>query len=362
MMSSPVRRVLGPVAAVALTAVLAACSSGSGTNAGAPASDSSGADLAFFKGKTITYIIPNTPGSPPGLIMTAMKPGLEQYLGAKINIVYNSNVATVGENLVGAAKPDGLTLGNIAMQVVLNEEYTGSGAPSFNLADESYVGATHAAPSGIFGCKESDFTSYDQLVQKQTPVKIVEITTGSNNELNHLLMTAYPVPHKYLTGYTTADVLVGCQRGDGNFTASSLARALNAQGTAVVAGLTPLLLTGPVPDGSPNAFLNGTVPTLAQYEQQHPPATALGKQAMDLAVAALSSTAPNFTTFGPKGIPAARLKALTDAFTAVSQQAPVQKASLQAAIPAGFVAPDTVLTFITQQLAQKPLVRQVSGS
>jgi tripartite-type tricarboxylate transporter receptor subunit TctC len=362
-------RGVGAVAAVMVAALLAVgCSSGSDGSSAGSGNSSSGAsgkvapDLAFFKGKTITYIVPNTPGSPPGLIMTAMKPGLEKYLGATINIEYNTNVATVGEDIVGSAKPDGLTLGNMGLQVVLNEEYTGKGVPSFSLDSVSMVGATYAAPAAVFGCEETAFSSYSQLLQSKAAVKVVEITTGSNDEFNHLLMAAYPVPHQYLSGYTTADVLVGCQRGDGNLSTSSLARALDAAGTAVVPGLTPLLLTGPVPAGSPNAFLNGQVPTLAQYAKENPPANALGKQAVAFAIQAFESSAPNYTTFGPPGIPAARLLALTDAFTAVSKTAAVEKAALQAAIPPGFASPATVKSFIASQLAAKSLVEQVSKS
>jgi tripartite-type tricarboxylate transporter receptor subunit TctC len=360
-------RLPAAAAAVVMSLVLAACSSSGseGTPGSSSASASPGsaaAGLAFFKGKTITYVIPNTPGSPPGLIMEAMKSGLEKYLGATINIEYNSNVATVGEDVVGTAKPDGLTLGDMALQVVLNEEYSGQGTPAFSLNDVSWVGATYAAPSGVFGCQESSFTSFGALVKSRTPLKIVEITTGSNDEMNRLLMAAWPVPHTFLTGYTTADVTAGCQRGDGNFSSSSLARALNASGTSVVAGLTPLLLTGPVPAGSPNAFLNSKVPTFAEYAKQNPPTTALGREAIALAISSFSSTAPNFTTFGPPGIPASRLAALTAAFTAVAAEPAVTKASLLAAIPPGFVAPATVTAFVKQQLQAKSLVQELSGS
>ena len=316
-------------------------------------------DFKFFRGKTITYIVPNTPASTPGVIISAMVPGLEKYLGASINLQFNSSVATVGEDIVGSAPPDGLTLGNMAMQVVMDEEWANSGTPNFPLRTTSWIGATYGAPSMVVGCNNPPFSTFEQAVSGAYTLKYVEVAIGSTNEMNHLLSVAYGAPHQYLTGYTTANVAAGCQRGDGNISSSSLARALNATGTASVPGMTPLLLSGPVPKASPSAWLNSQVPTAAQYLKTHKPKTALGRRAMNLLVQTLQNSSPNFTTFGPPGIPPARLLALTDAFRAVANTAVVHQASLETGVPPGFVSAAGVTSFIKQNLKDQSIMEQL---
>jgi tripartite-type tricarboxylate transporter receptor subunit TctC len=346
-------------------ALAVGCSSGSGGSSAASGNASSGAsgkvapDLAFFKGKTITYIVPNTPGSPPGLIMTAMKPGLEKYLGATINIEYNTNVATVGEDIVGSSAPTGLTLGNLTPLVVLNEVYANSGAPDFSLTDASWIGATKTAPILVAGCKTTDFSSYSQLIQNKAAVKAVNIPTGATNEITRLLLQIFPASHEYLSGYTATTAIVGCQRGDGNYAALGVSKALNVAGTAAIPGVTPLLLSSPMPSASPSAFLNSQVPTIAGLAKQFPPTTSMGKKALQIANETFNTDTPYYATFGPPGIPAARVLALTDAFAAVSTTAAVQKAALAAGVYPGFVDASTLANFFKTELAQKSAVQQI---
>jgi tripartite-type tricarboxylate transporter receptor subunit TctC len=353
-------RLLAAPAAVLLScSLVTACSSS--TSGGSPAASSSagGADVAFFKGKTINYIIPNTPGSPPGLILTAMKPTLEKYLGATINIEYNTNVATVGEDIVGSSKPDGLTLGNLTPLVVLNEEYADSGAPNFALGDVSWVSATKTAPILVGACGSASISSYSSLISKQTKLEIVDIPTGATNEMTRLLMQIFPVPHSYLNGYTAATAITGCQRGDGNFAALGVSKALNAAGTAPAAGVTPLLLSSAMPSNSPNAFLNSKVPTLATLAKQHPPKTALGKEALQIADETFDTNTPYYATFGPPGIPKSRLLALDAAFEAASQTKATQQAELAAGVYPGYVDSSALTSFFTTALAQKAEVQKL---
>jgi tripartite-type tricarboxylate transporter receptor subunit TctC len=353
-------RLLAAPAAVLLScSLVAACSSSGSGGSPAPSSSASGPDVAFFNGKTINYVIPNTPGSPPGLILTAMKPALEKYLGATINIEYNTNVATVGEDIVGSSKPDGLTLGNLTPLVVLNEEYAASGAPDFSLDDVSWVSATKTAPILVGACGGASISSYSSLISKQTKLEIVNIPTGATNEMTRLLMQIFPVPHSYLNGYTAATAITGCQRGDGNFAALGVSKALDAAGTAPVAGVTPLLLSSAMPSNSPNAFLNSKVPTLATLAKQDPPKTALGKEALQIADETFTTNTPYYATFGPPGIPKSRLLALDAAFEAASQTTAAKEAELAAGVYPGYVDSSALTSFFTTALAQKAEVQKL---
>jgi tripartite-type tricarboxylate transporter receptor subunit TctC len=62
----------------------------------------------FYKGKTITVIIPSSPGGTFDLISRVMAPYLEKYTGAK---TLSQNSAQIqSQNMIARSKPDGLTV------------------------------------------------------------------------------------------------------------------------------------------------------------------------------------------------------------------------------------------------------------
>ena len=63
---------------------------------------------AFYKGKTITVLIPSSPGGTFDLMSRAMSPYLEKYTGAR-TLMQNSKVI-LAQNMLSRSKPDGLTV------------------------------------------------------------------------------------------------------------------------------------------------------------------------------------------------------------------------------------------------------------
>jgi len=364
-------RRFAPIGAVTALAILllAACSSSGGssdTSSGASTGSSSGTaagqpDLSFFKGQTITYVVANAPGSVGGLQAVAMQSGLEKYLGATVHIEYVPGDNTIGEDKVGTAAPNGLTIGELSLPVALNNIYANTGALTFNVFNASYVGATYTSPFIVVACPGSGITSFSQVVHSTKQISLLDIATGPDNELEHILMAAYNVKHKYITGYTSATYGEGCLRGDGDIMVTTPTEVLNASSTALDPGVKLLLETDLTPSSSSLTFLNGG-PTLAQFAKQDPPTTAEGQQALSLALSTYVDADPQFATFGPAGIPANRLLALTDAMRAVTGQALVQAAFVKAALVPGFVAPAAISTYLSDSTKYKSLIEQILGT
>jgi tripartite-type tricarboxylate transporter receptor subunit TctC len=317
-----------------------------------PAGASSRAEgVKSFEGKTIDIIIPNAPGTAPALLMTAMQPELEKYLGATINLTYNSDAQTVADNTVGSSAPNGLTLGIMGLPAAMVTEFTGT-AVDFSLPKASWIGATHNLPDVLVACDGAPIQSMGQLVQGKTMASVLAVNPGPAGELDQLLMSAWSVPHKVLDGYTSTTIVPGCLRGDGNLEANTVVKVTDVTGTTMQPGMKPLLLTGAIPSSFPSAFLNKAAPTLAAFAKAHPPKTAAGKEAVNLAIAAFSSDVPDYTLYGPPGIPKAQVQALQDAYAAASATPAVKKTLLSIDLPVGVITPAAIQSYLKTQFAQ----------
>src|SRR4029077_12338523 len=79
----------------------------------APLTANAAADMAQFKGKTITYIVATSPGGGYDTYGRLISRYLQKYLPGSRVVVRNVPGAghIVGANTIYAAKPDGLTIG-----------------------------------------------------------------------------------------------------------------------------------------------------------------------------------------------------------------------------------------------------------
>lgn len=354
-------------AALSLAAVLAggtltACATG-----GDPSSSAVGSAGAssFYKGKTITFIVPGAPGKGSAFMATALQQAMEQQLGATIDIEYVTGADVVGQDRVWTSAPNGLTVGALTVISDLNNTFAKNEALSFSLkdAEASIVGATYSQPGIFVACGHSSVTSFaDVLGGGSGKLTWVDVTTGGMNLAVHLLMAAYPVSHEYLNGYTSSTETVACERGDGNVAGYPVGNFLDSNGTALDAGLTGLLLTDSMPSSSPAAGLNASVPTLEKFAQEHPPATADGKKALQLLETYFATSAPEFALFGPKGIPQDRLDALSAAMKAAMAEPSVQKQLAAAGIPPGYVDPAGVQTYLNTMISNQDVaVKALAG-
>jgi hypothetical protein len=317
-------------------------------------------DLAFFKGKTITYIIPNTPGTPDSQQAIAMQPGLEAYLDATINLEYlpgGSNY--IGQNVLGSSAPDGLTIGDASANTDLNGYYSGLGQLNFPLQKASFIGATYSTPLLVVACTGSPITSFAQVASATTQISDLELPSGPATELGHFLLGAYNIPNRIISGYASPTAVVaGCERGDGEISQFTASLYANASETALAPGITPLLLTAEEPASSPLAFLNKLAPTITQFAKKHPGKTPFQKEGLKLAVSQFALNGPTYMTYAPTGVPKARVLALSDAMKAVMKEAAVKQALNVIGLPNGYVSPAAVLTYLKTGIDHETLIKR----
>jgi tripartite-type tricarboxylate transporter receptor subunit TctC len=337
------------VAASALVVLgLAACSQ---------KANASGDAKSFYKGKTITYIVPQPPGGSYAAALLPALPIVEKELGAKINPVYiKQGTSIVGQDRIAQSKPDGLTIGTLSVSADLPIVLAGQNLLNFDLTKQSLIAGNLLSPEVIVACKGSPYTSIDQVLHATQPFKVINTGQGPGYELVKVLFNAYGAPVKSLSGYEdSASQTTGCLRGDAPLALQTVA-ALTPQDFAqgLVHGL--VITTAQSPSSVFYQYLKDT-PTLAQLISSEPPTDPQGQQVLDLIGEQYGSTALGVIVAGPKGIPADRLAVLQAAFKKAYTDPGVAAAMTKSGILPGYVAPSQAVPYMQKLLTNKDIIQ-----
>lgn len=312
--------------------------------------------LAYYKGKTITYVAPTTAGTGTDISARAISKEMGQFLGATINVEDISvGGSVVGQDDIAAAAPNGLTIGFISLQTDFDNQISNTPNVNFNLKQLAYIGGY--PKGGSFGVTQSSspFTSFAALrtASQTTPAKLV---LAPDPDLAAMEYSALGVKFTPLTGYSSSSLqTTGFLRGDGNLTEL----ALSAIGPEIVAGtVRPLVYNSPlkvVPPETADYSLLKSVPTAVALLKKYPPKTDIAKQAakywQDL------SDVPDSTTAAPSSTPTDLVEALAAAYkfavhTTYFKTAQVSRGSLY-----GFIKPSTLKSQFVRSLAVAPKLK-----
>lgn len=320
------RAIMGSLLAVGVTAV-AAC--GSSSSSGASSSSGSGGSAAsFYKGKTITFIAPDKPGGSFDLWSRLLGRYMGQYLKATVNV---ENVppgnTIVGQNQLASAKNDGLTIGWINAGEDVADKVKGVTGVTFDPSKLSFIGAPGFGQSVFVVQPSSPYTTFQSLAKATKPVTSLDVTKGSGDTIERVVLGAYGIKAKIITGYESSkDIGAGFLRGDGVLAEEELVVFQNAIASNHAR---PLLVTDTVPAQNPAYQQMKNVPTLQQEFSAHPPASSQGKAAIkDLQ--ALITTAQ--TVVAPTGVPAGRLAELRAAMKWAMQQPALKSQAVKQAL------------------------------
>ncbi len=345
------QKVLNAAIATAVAGVVLAACGSSSTSSSSKSSTSSSASgtasaAAYFKGKTITIIAPDSPGGDFDLYARIIAPALGKDLGATVNVENVPGAATiVGTNQMAAAAPNGLTLGMIDTSADIGSLIQKKPGQNFDLTKLSWIGQMGTSPDVFITSPNSGVSSFSQLLKVKSPIKVLD-TSGSLGDLfNKTVLGAFHVPYRLITGYGTSSALKqGLLANDGQFLFENLPPFLS-------------MLRG----GQAKALLVTSEPTLSTLKQAVGNATTLSS-AMNGASLTSSETAAikevlalsnlDFDLAGPPGIPAARLSALRSAFKkALSDPSTVSKANNESE-PLGYVSGPQVASDVTSAISQ----------
>ncbi|MBO0822675.1 MAG: hypothetical protein J2P27_02320, partial [Actinobacteria bacterium] len=204
--------------AVVMIGLLAACGKASGSSQGGTSSLQSG--LAFYKGKTVTFISPDKPGGQSDVIMREIAPVVAKYLHATVQVTNVTSGGTIpGQDQAAAAKADGLTVGVLHVSKDISGEASGSASVNFPLTSVIALGSTPAPQNLLVASPSSKYKTIQDLLTATSPVPI--LTTGGSGAASlKAMFAAYGDKNvKILTGYgSSADLVQGFLRGDGPVT------------------------------------------------------------------------------------------------------------------------------------------------
>jgi tripartite-type tricarboxylate transporter receptor subunit TctC len=344
------------VAAVVSTS-LAGCSTSGATSSGTVTSAQDG--YAFYKGKSITYIVPQSPGGSYSDVLLPAKPYIEKKLGATLNLEYvPQGTSLVGDDQIAGANPDGLTIGTVGVNALLATYYVkGTLGVNFNLPDLSFIAGTHVNPQAIVACEGSSFTSIQQALQSKQPFKVINTGQGSGFELVNVLFNMYQANWTSLTGYqSSGDQTAGCLRGDAPLADQSIGDTTAADFEhKIVKGL---LTTQPVQQGSDYYDYLKDVPTLTQLWQELPPPSQDEKTIESLLEQQYGPNGAAGYVAGPHGIDVGKVAALRDAFKYAFTQPSVIAAEVKAGVAPGWVEADTASQLISAAVGKAAIVRK----
>lgn len=173
----------------------------------------------FYQGKTITLIQGREPGGTGDMRVRAVVPYLRKYIPGQPSIVMEFMPGAGGRLAVNhmyrAARPDGLTLGNVGAGLVANA-VLGEPGVQYDLNKLIYLGSPNSASHYIFLTrKEAGLTTLEKL-RAASGVRIGAQTVGHDIYINGRLfawMLRLKEP-KFVTGYSGPEVDLALQRGE----------------------------------------------------------------------------------------------------------------------------------------------------
>ncbi len=251
---------------------------------------------AFFKEKTVTYIVATAPGGGYDSYGRLVAEYMQRNLPGSTFVVKNMPGAghIIGANAVYASKADGLTLGTFNTGLIYNQ-IVGAQGVKFDLSKMSWIGKAASDPRVIVVASQSPIKSFADLQAQKTPVNFATAGPGSASYVETVILTnTLKLPVKNLTGYNGTDDQLAMRRGE---VVGSIA-SRSSYSTFIENGY-----------GRYIAQIGGNdkdVPQLSSLVKD--------QKALDLIALVQSQGDIARLTAGPPGVPADRVKALIEAY------------------------------------------------
>jgi tripartite-type tricarboxylate transporter receptor subunit TctC len=172
---------------------------------------------AYFKGKTLTWIVGSAPGGGHDFFARLISRHLEKAIPGLTTAVRNRPGAghIIAANIVYQAKPNGLTVGSFSTGLVYSQIQKRKGI-RFDLAKMSWIGKAQSDwRVASVAAKAAEFKTIDQVLNAKRPVKFSAsgIGAGSYND-SFMFSSAYKIPNKIIVGYSGSSAPLGMMRGE----------------------------------------------------------------------------------------------------------------------------------------------------
>ena len=300
--------------------------------------------LAYYRGKTMTFVSPDKPGGGFDQWARLVAPALASYLHATVNVDNIPAGNTVaGQNEVAHSAQSGLTVGWLNAGPDIENNVLNLPALNFNPLREAFLGATAAGQTAILSLNSPScprYSSFASFVRESTaaqPAHEVLQTSGTGTFFMLMVNESFGIHFRPLTGYaSTADQVQGFVRGDGCITEmpAAVADGLVTTGKARV-----LALSLPMQKQSAISEDYASAPTIAQEAAQlHSVINSTARRNAFAALTDVDSSTRVF--FAPSATPTPQVTALRAAFKWAMNNGAVPRTRYARATPlAGRAAP-----------------------
>jgi tripartite-type tricarboxylate transporter receptor subunit TctC len=180
----------------------------------APAFAQDGA--AFFKGKTVTYIVATAPGGGYDTYGRLVADFMQKHLPGSTFVVRNMPGAghLVGTNAINASKPDGLTIGTFNTGLIYNQLINADGV-RFDLSKMSWIGKAASESRVIAIASQSPIKTWQDFVALKEPVNFAVAGPGSASYVETIMLAnVLKLPVRVQTGYNGTDDQLAMRRGE----------------------------------------------------------------------------------------------------------------------------------------------------
>ncbi len=177
---------------------------------------SSQADLEFYKGKTVTFIVATKPGGGYDAYARLIAPFLQKNLPGSTVIVKNVDGAghIIGANEIYNAQPDGLTLGMFNKGLIVAQLNRLEGI-KFDLAKFVWLGNAAREPRALVIGTKTPYKTVDDLKKSDKEIKLAGAGFGSESSNDALMLgNILGIKVKVINGYAGQEADLAMMRGE----------------------------------------------------------------------------------------------------------------------------------------------------
>jgi tripartite-type tricarboxylate transporter receptor subunit TctC len=174
------------------------------------------ADLDFYKGKIVTYIVATKTGGGYDTYARLIARYMQKYLPGSKVIVKNIPGAghIIGANSTYKAEPDGLTIGTFNTGLIYSQ-IVGQEGIQFDLTKFSWIGKANSETRVVVAAVKSPYKTFKELTDSKEPIKVPSSGVGSQDYNETVIMaTAIPVKFMPVPGYAGKEGEMAMLRGE----------------------------------------------------------------------------------------------------------------------------------------------------
>jgi tripartite-type tricarboxylate transporter receptor subunit TctC len=332
------------VTTIGLSALLAGCGNAgdSKTTVKQTAStESKSSANDFYKGKTLTVIVPYGPGGGYDQWARIIAPYMQKYLGASKVEVVNApgGGGIVGTNKIYTAKPDGLTIGDTNAGGNVFDQINGTAGAKYDVKKFNWIGRPDHDPSIIAVRPDGPFKTFDEFAKTKKTIKALATGKGdAQYNATVITLNAFGIPFDMVAAFDgSKEEKAAFLRGNGDTmtVSSSDIKEIKDKATAMIL------------NSAESSDKLNNVPTVLdmakKFNLSNDKVDALKEmsEVMDL----------GHSFFAPSGVPKDRIDALRKAFEQSAKDPNFVAEATKAGLYVGFVSGEELQKMTANTLA-----------